>query len=179
MTLTGAGAVLTEPDQTVLSVSGGMVERTLRQQAGLDQVRDGRCQPVVVCLLSAGPQSPPARPPARLRALGSPGQSSVDALGQQTTVEIVEQLGPGGRVVAPADGVLVTVGRGLHLLGVDQERRGLRGEVRGGGRGHSLPPPGWQGPGTPDTARPGSCSPPAASHRQLLNHWKVCLARPG
>ena len=129
MTVAGAGALLAEPDQTVLSVSGGMVERTLR--SGLDQVRHRKCQPVIICLLSAGgrggrlSQSSPPRPPS-LRALGSPWESSIDTLGQQTTMEIDQQLRPGGRVVAPSQRVVVAVRRGLHLLRVHQERRGLR-----------------------------------------------------
>ena len=134
MTVTGAGALLAQSDQTVLSVSGGMVERTLRLQPGLDQVRHRKCQPVIICLLSAGAgaaggrlsQSPPSRPPPWLGALGSPWESSIDALSQQTTVKIVQQLRPAGRVVAPGHRVLVAVGRRLHLLSVHQERRGLR-----------------------------------------------------
>ena len=182
MTVAGAGALLTEPDQTVLSVSGGMVERTLRLQPSLDQIRHRKCQPVVICLLSAGAgaaggrpsRSPPSRPPPRLGALGSPWESSIDALSQQTTVKIVQQLRPGGRVVAPRHRVLVAVRRRLHLLRVDQERRGLRGEVRGGGRSHALTPPRWERHRTPP-ARSSSCPPPGASHLQLLNHWKVFI----
>ena len=50
--------VLSHTDQTVLSVSGGMVERT----GGLQQVRHRKSHQVIICLVSPVPQSPPFPP---------------------------------------------------------------------------------------------------------------------
>ena len=131
--------VLVEPDQAVLSVAGGMVERTGR----LEQVRDRKCHQVIICFLSLPSHSPP---PPRVGAPGSPGQGPVHTLGHQAAVEVVQELGPGGGVGAP--GVVVAVRRGVHDVRVDDHRDqhggGLGREVRRGGWSHALPPPGRQ-----------------------------------
>lgn len=133
--------MLVEPDQAVLSVAGGMVERT----GWLEQVRDRKCHQVIICFLSLPSHSPP---PPWLGAPGSPGQGPVHTLGHQAAVEVVQELGPSGGVGASAGGVVVAVGRGVHDVRVDHHRDqhggGLRREVGRGGRSHTLPPPGRQ-----------------------------------
>ena len=162
--------VLPCTDQAVLSVSGGMVERT----GGLQQVRHRKCQQVIICLLSPGSHSPAprpsSRPPSGLRAVRPPWQSPIHTVDHQTTVQIVQQLRPGGGVTACPARVVLAVRRGLHLLG--HHGGGLGGEVGRGGRSHALPPPGWQGQGAAVRITLSNTA-SAPGHLQLLHHWKV------
>ena len=163
--------VFVQTDQAVLSVPWGMVERTGR----LQQIRDRKCHQVIICFLSPAPHLPPPMSPPRLWAPRSPWQRPIDTLSHQPAVEVIQELRPRRGVGAPGHRVVLAVRRGLHLLRVDQDGphhgRRLRREVRGGGRSHSLPPPGRQG----QRAMRVACPPPPLNHLQLLNHRKVVL----